>query len=109
MRDEHMSFNPQWNIDCAPQPRTPGGRVHAILLVEDSTPIGAVSFEYLIWTNAPPDWHLNFAWIAPPWRRKGVMSRRWPQWLATYGEFTFEDPFQRSDGEFPCQARPCRR
>jgi hypothetical protein len=33
---------------------------------------------------------LNFAWIAEPWHRKGVLSRRWPQWLATYGEFMID-------------------
>ena len=91
MRDEHFSSNPQWNPDCPPQAQ--GERLHAILLVEDSTPVGAVSFHYVTWTDEPAGWHLNFAWVAPPWRRKGVLTKRWPRWLATYGEFTLEQPF----------------
>jgi hypothetical protein len=43
---------------------------------------------------------LNFAWIAEPWRRKGVMSRRWPRWRATYGEFTLEQPFSEAMANF---------
>jgi hypothetical protein len=100
MRDEGFSSNPQWNIDCAPEPRSPGGRIHAILLVEDSTPVGAAGFAYTYWADAPPGWHLNFAWIAEPWRRKGVMSRRWPRWRATYGEFTLEQPFSEAMANF---------
>lgn len=96
-RDEEYDM-PQWGRDCVPRGR--GERMHAILLVEESTPVGAVSFEYVTWTNAPPSWHLNFASIAPPWRRKGVMSRRWPQWLATYGEFTLEQPFGSAMANF---------
>jgi len=96
-RDEGYDI-PQWGRDCAPRGRD--GRVHAILLVEDSTPVGAVGFEHVTWTNGPPSWHLNFAWIAPPWRRKGVMARRWPQWLATYGEFTLEEPFSAAMANF---------
>jgi hypothetical protein len=96
-RDEEYDI-PQWGKDRAPRGR--GERIHAILLIEESTPVGAVGFEYVTWTNTPPGWHLNFAWIAPPWRRKGVMSRRWPQWLAIYGEFTLEQPFSEALANF---------
>jgi hypothetical protein len=71
-----------------------------ILLIEDSTPIGAAGFEHVTWTDAPPGWHLNFAWIAEPCRRKGVMSKRRPQWLTTYGEFTFERRFSEAKANF---------
>jgi zinc-finger of acetyl-transferase ESCO len=104
-RDEGYGF-PQWNPDCPPRGR--GERMHAVLLVEDSTPIGAVSFEYVNWTNAPPGWHLNFAWIAPPWRLKGVMARRWPQ-ARHLRRVHARAALQRGNGELPRQAWPCRR
>jgi hypothetical protein len=90
----------QWGQDRAPRPCTRGGRTHAILLVEDATPVGAVGFEWIIWGKTPPGWHRNFAWIAEPRRRQGVLSRRWPQWLATYGEFTLEQPFSEAMANF---------
>jgi hypothetical protein len=39
-----------------------------------------------------PGWHLLFIWVSPEWRRKGVLSRRWPKWRETYGDFTVERP-----------------
>ena len=100
-RDEGYGF-PQWNPDCPPR-RGRGERMHAILLVEEFPRPSAspVSFEYVTWTNTPAGWHLNFAWIAPPWRRKGVIGasdgRNGAQLT---GEFTFEQPFSSAMANF---------
>jgi hypothetical protein len=31
---------------------------------------------------------------------RGVLSRRWSRWLATYGEFTLERPFSEATANF---------
>jgi hypothetical protein len=67
--------------------------LHALLLVEDGNiPVGAVGFVWTIWSGSPAGWHMFFAWVAEPWRCQGVMSRRWPLWRESYGEFTVEQP-----------------
>jgi hypothetical protein len=54
--------------------------LHALVLVENGTiPVGAVSFSWINWSNCEPGWRMNFAWVADEWRRRGVMSRRWPR------------------------------
>lgn len=37
---------------------------------------GVVGFEFIQWGDKAPGWHIIMAWIAEPWRRKGVLSRR---------------------------------
>jgi hypothetical protein len=32
------------------------------------------------------------AWLAPEWRRLGIMSSRWGAWREIYGDFTLERP-----------------
>jgi hypothetical protein len=93
-RDEGYDF-PQWREDGPPR-ASRGGRerdLHALLLVEDGIiPVGAVSFSRIDWKDSAPGWHMNFAWAADDWRRKGVMSRRWLGWRSTYGDFTLDPP-----------------
>jgi hypothetical protein len=71
--------------------------IHALLLVEKPQLIvGAASFSWVLWTNHPPGWRLNFIWIAGTWRRQGVLSKRWPCWVKIYGAFTVEPPWSES-------------
>jgi hypothetical protein len=86
---------------AARRPCSRGGRIHATLLVEGSTPVGAAGFEYSFWRDGTPSgWRLDFTGIAEPWRRGGVLSRRWSRWLATYCEFTLERPFSEAMANF---------
>jgi hypothetical protein len=67
--------------------------LHALVLVENTNlAVGAVAFSWILWSNAPPGWRMMFAWIGDEWRRRGVMTRRWPAWRQTYGAFTLERP-----------------
>jgi hypothetical protein len=95
LRREGCSGQTQWGEDCAPP-----GPIHAILLIEDATPVGAVSFRWMRWTDAPDEWRILMAWIAEPWRRKGVLSRRWDRWRETYDEFSIERPISRGMASF---------
>ena len=43
------------------------------------------------------------AWMAEPWRRHGVLSRRWERWRETYGDFSIETPISRGVANFLAQ------
>lgn len=62
---------------------------HAILMIErDDIAVGVVAFSNgQQWSNVPPGWLMMFAWVAPEWRRQGVLSRRWDAWRAQYDDF----------------------
>jgi GNAT superfamily N-acetyltransferase len=68
----------------------------AIVLVEDSRPLGVAAFCYTFWDDAPACWCLRFIWVAPSARRQGLVSRRWSQWRKTYGAFHIEHPWSEA-------------
>ncbi len=35
---------------------------------------------------------MMFAWVAPEWRRQGVLNRRWAVWTTEYGYFVLGPP-----------------
>jgi hypothetical protein len=59
---------------------------------------GIAGFQYCQrWRNVARGWHMRFAWVAPEWRRREVLSRRWPAWREVHGEFTLEYPLRLSE------------
>jgi hypothetical protein len=99
-REEHYD-SPQWQRDGlswwkrSDEYQEPP---HAILLIENrNIAVGAVSFSYgRRWSNVAVSWILSFAWVAPEWRRHGVLSRRWSDWRERYGCFLIEPPLSES-------------
>ena len=75
-RDSGYSI--QWCEDRAPPGDEFIRRIHAILLIEDSTPVGVVSFAWMRWTDGTPHgWRMLMAWIAEPWLwPEGVAEQR---------------------------------
>jgi hypothetical protein len=66
---------------------------HAWLLIEPpDIPVGIVTFDWMDWEDIRHGWHLCAAWIAPEYRHKGVLSKRWPGFVSRYGWFTVEHP-----------------
>ena len=95
-RERRYDFT-QWGEDRAPRTRSDERDIHALLLVENGAiPVGVAGFSRIIWSDRDPGWHMLFAWIADEWRRRGVMSSRWPQWRETYGDFTLERPLSKA-------------
>jgi hypothetical protein len=98
-REEHYDFT-QWQPDgchwewSQDKPEPP----HAIVLIENrDIAVGAVCFSNgRHWSNVAPGWLLAFAWVAPEWRRQGVLSRRWPQWRQQYGDFLLDPPLSEA-------------
>jgi hypothetical protein len=88
---------PQWNKDRPSWMGADQRDLHALVLVEDkSTPVGAEAFSQIIWEDRALGWRMMFASIDDEWRRKGVMTRRWPGWRKAYGDFTLEEPLSRA-------------
>jgi hypothetical protein len=84
----------QWSADGA---LTRTQQCHAILFVEPGgIPIGACSFSWIVWQDAPASWRMNFVWIAEPYRRQGQLVRRWPLFQQRYGEFALELPLSKA-------------
>ena len=93
-----MTFcSAQWNTDRPSWMDDDQRDLHAIILVEEKfTPVGAVAFSQIIRDGRAPVWRMMFASVHEDWRRKGVMSRRWPGWRETYGDFELEEPLSRA-------------
>jgi hypothetical protein len=91
-RDEHYDF-PQRRETGPPRMEAHESDLHALVLVENgSIAVGAVAFVWTKWLGRVPGWYMPFAWVADEWRRRGVMSRRWPEWRKTYGAFELQRP-----------------
>lgn len=76
-------------------------KVRGFLLTEsDGTIVGAIAFRWREWTDAPASWGLQFVWIAPPFRRKGILSRRWKMFRERFGNFVVEGPVSDSMSNF---------
>jgi hypothetical protein len=96
-RDEGYDFT-QWS-ETGEQARS--NQTHAILFVEPAgIVIGAAAFSFMAWENHPPGWHMNFVWIAEPWRRRGQLSRRWAGFRERYGAFTLDHPLSEAMESF---------
>lgn len=39
-----------------------------------------------------PEWSLQWIWLAPKYRRAGLLESRWPSFLEAYGDFDIERP-----------------
>lgn len=77
----------QWNMPFKGRPPEEGV---AYLLAEvsaTSTIAGACAFR-----ERSGQWTMDWAWIAPKFRRRGIMQRYWPRFLEAYGDFPLEYP-----------------
>lgn len=58
----------------------------------DGRIIGCCAFRFREYTNHQPGWALQFVWVAPPYRRSGVLAERWPAFRDRFGDFLVEGP-----------------
>lgn len=55
--------------------------------------IGCATFVWVEYTNAPhTTWVLGWVYVVPSMRRQGVLSRHWPTFRKTFGEFLIDPP-----------------
>ncbi|NMY12095.1 hypothetical protein PVE_R2G0115 [Pseudomonas veronii 1YdBTEX2] len=53
---------------------------------------GACAFMHTTSRKAEGEWSLQWIWIAPSFRRKGLLESRWTDLLQRYGDFDLEKP-----------------
>ncbi|WP_319049424.1 hypothetical protein [Pseudomonas aeruginosa] len=54
---------------------------------------GACAFMKVETAEGKAGWSLQWAWIAPRYRRTGLLTARWPAFLEAYGDFEVEPPY----------------
>lgn len=79
---------PQWTSPPA-HGRTEESGVAYLLTGRDdpATIVGACAFRL-----RDEGWTMDWAWIAPRWRRQGILLRYWPRFVEKYGDFPLEYP-----------------
>jgi hypothetical protein len=70
------------------------------LFVEDDKAIGSVVFNYNFYSNLPEHWCLTWAWIAPEYRRKGLLTTSWLEFLKKHSPFVIQYPLSDSMESF---------
>jgi hypothetical protein len=109
-REFHYDF-PQWHPDGEY-----GDDVRGVLFIDDTATfgagaiVGACCFR-LRARRGPPCWELDWIWLAPPARRKGILTRAWPGLVKCFGQFDLCPPvseamqaFIRKTGHVPVAA-----
>lgn len=68
---------------------------HGILFHEEGVILGACAFR---WRG--DHWGMQWVWFAPQARRKGILTKWWPRFVKTFGNFELEYPLSDAMAEF---------
>jgi hypothetical protein len=88
----------QWEAPRSRAKRDPDAQGQ-LLDLPDGRIVGACSFRRIAGRHGLA-WKLDWIWVAPRFRRGGVLTRRWPAFRARYGDFEIEHPVSVSMREF---------
>ncbi len=67
--------------------------VHGFLMCDgEGRILGAISFRWRKPEDEPAFWGLQWVWIAPKMRRRGILSSRWDVFRDRFGDFVVESP-----------------
>lgn len=83
---------PQWSFP--PTQGRPTERCTGYFLADPASPstiAGACAFRL-----RGDRWTMDWAWLAPKYRRSGIMQRHWPRFVAAYGDFPLEFPLSEA-------------
>lgn len=61
---------------------------------------GACSIRWEEIAKSSGYWSLIWVWIAPPARRKGILTRRWPSLLKSYSDLQLSEPVSEAMAAF---------
>lgn len=94
------AFKREIGYDMIPWPDTSEGlnfqgklQEGALFIDVDGRALGAASFVWEEYKNAAARWVMIWVWIAPPYRRQGVLRRAWPLFVERYGNFLPKWPY----------------
>jgi hypothetical protein len=62
--------------------------------------IGASCFRYHERTDHPADYSMQWVWFHPYWRRRGLLSKSWPDFKLEFGDFVCEQPISEAMSRF---------
>ncbi len=62
--------------------------------------VGACAFRHRQFSKAPAGWTMDWIWLIPRVRRKGILSRVWPIFKARFGEFYLYPPLSDAMAAF---------
>ena len=62
--------------------------------------LGGCALRWREWTNAPASWMLQWIWIAPPYRRQGLLRDTWLMLTSQYAGIMPESPFSLGMARF---------
>ncbi|AFE07184.1 hypothetical protein COCOR_06869 [Corallococcus coralloides DSM 2259] len=96
-RELHFDFV-QWDIDEKDGPDRCVGFLFAS--DEGATITGACAFRWREDANWSPAWAMQWMWLAPPYRRRGILTQHWPSFIARFGAFRLERPLSEAMREF---------
>lgn len=82
------------------KPADEGWEGHLFALGEEGTVAGACAFMQSAPDKENPGWALQWIWVAPKYRRSGLLEARWPEFLTLYGDFHIEHPISPAMQEF---------
>ena len=96
-REMHFDFV-QWSKS---DPDFAKGKVVGFLLTnENKAIVGAICFRERKYKNEEVFWELDWAWIAPKFRRSGILRSRWPYFRERFGDFYVSHPISKSMKNF---------
>ncbi|WP_252089703.1 GNAT family N-acetyltransferase [Pseudomonas sp. MWU13-3659] len=78
----------QWE-GSASKAGPPEWRGH-LFISDDGAIAGACGF----YAEDEVSWELHWIWLAPPYRRHGLVKAAWPALISRYGDFDLERPIQ---------------
>lgn len=83
----------QWDLGSEEEPPVEQG-VGCVFTTEHEPGriVGACAFREREDGGIPAAWTMDWAWIAPAWRRSGTLSRYWPLLVRRFGDFPLEYP-----------------
>lgn len=67
---------------------------------QDYTIIGGGCFRKREWKDLPNAWAMQWIWLHPYFRRKGILTRAWPVFTAMFGPFDVEEPVSNAMDHF---------
>jgi hypothetical protein len=67
--------------------------------------VGAACFRWQTWTNAEASWEFSWVWLHPFSRRRGHLSRAWPQFREKYHNFAMSHVLSRDMEAFLAKRR----
>lgn len=62
--------------------------------------VGATCFRWREWQNHPAGWAMDWIWMHPYFRRRGLLSASWLNFRDEFGDFVCEQPISASMKHF---------